>query len=194
MNFQGRPNLASRLCSSQSSGFPSGSTPGRVFCSLQKVFSITAAAWLLVHCSSQQAYLQQRSYRLVPGFSSAVPGPSFHQLRRNGATILPSRKYSVSFTDVHMDLFKTFYHLMSGNFFYCWPDGHWVFHLCPLWKKGFLTQQLLQTFIAFLHNSVSESSPNGLEVAYILLPLFSFLPPSLQALCSYGWCFTSTHL
>lgn len=124
--FKGGSNLASRLCSGQPNGFPSSSKPGRVFCSLQKVFSITAGAWLQVHCFSQQALLERWSCLLVPGFSSAVSGLSFHQLRRDEGTALHSGKYSMSFTDVHTDLLKT-HHLFSSNFFYSWPYGHWVF-------------------------------------------------------------------
>lgn len=88
------------------------------FCSLQKVFSITAGAWLWDRCCSRQVLSERQSHHLVPGFSSAVSGLSFHQLPRDEGTPLSSRKYSVSFTDVHKDIFKTFYHLISCDFFY----------------------------------------------------------------------------
>lgn len=55
---------------------------------------------------------------LVSGFSSAVSGLSLYHLHRDEGTTPPSRKYSMSFTNVNKDLSKTFYDLTSGKLFY----------------------------------------------------------------------------
>lgn len=172
-----------------------------VFCNLQKIFSFTAGAWLQVCCSSRQVLFEWRSYHLVPGFSSAVSGLSFHQLPREEGTPLPSRKYLVSFTDVHKDVSKTFYYPISCDFLHSWPDqilGSFTF--CPFWKKGSLSQQKSKPFMNFIHNCIIDSSPGGLEDVYSFvvvsclyytyphsLPvseILSFPPPSLHRLCA----------
>lgn len=45
-----------------------------------------------------------------------------------------------------------------------------ILTFCPFWKKGFQTQQSLQTFKLSLYKCVSECSSKGLEGAYILFP------------------------